>query len=80
MRPRRREVSVAESIERLVPLVESYESRYGLSSQDAVGAVQAGTLADSPEIARWLSTYRDLEKLREAIDAGSETGIPTRNI
>lgn len=64
-------------IARLEGFVRRMESRYECSSDFVAEATRCGHMKETAEIARWIETYRTLTSLREARDAGSETGSAT---
>jgi hypothetical protein len=66
-------VPVEDTIEQLEREVASFERRFKRSSDEALAAVRAGTMRETPEIARWLIAHRVLLDLREAV-AGHTTG------
>jgi hypothetical protein len=68
-------VPVEETIEKLEREISSFERRYKRSSDEALAAVKAGKMRETPEIARWLINHRALKHLRQAL-AGRTTGQP----
>jgi hypothetical protein len=71
-------MSIAETIERLEVFVSRFERRYECPSEVALAAVRAGQMKETAEVARWLSAYRDLLRLREVHASGTEPGSLTK--
>ncbi len=72
--PRVIEEAVEDTIERLSTFVARMERRYERSSTDMLCAVREGA-PETAEVARWLISFRTLQRLRAAI--GHETGTRT---
>lgn len=73
-RPRVVEEPIEETVRRLEAFVRRMERRYECSSDDMASAVRGGA-KETAEVARWLISFRTLQRLRAAI--GHETGTPT---
>lgn len=65
---------LADTVRRLETFVGRMERRYECLSSFAVEAVACGQMKETAEVARWLISYRTLQRLR---DYGPETGMST---
>jgi hypothetical protein len=78
-RRRIRTETIELAIAREERIVARYEARYGRSSRDVLEAVIRGDMKETVGVAWWLSSFRDLQRLKEVAAAGAVTGSPTRN-
>lgn len=63
----RRQETSEEAIARLETFMHRMERRYECTSTSALEAVRAGTLRETAEVAKWLTAYRTLLRLKEAV-------------
>ena len=76
--PRTVRVPLSQAIRRLEVFVCRMERRYECPSSDADETVRSGKLRETAEVAKWLISYRTLQRLRAY--AGEETGTSTPTI
>ena len=71
---RTKQEPVEAAIERLRTFVGRMEHRYECSSDFMVSAVANGHMKETAEVARWLTSYRTLQRL---LARGQEPGTST---